>query len=72
MIPDFARSLWEQIKGASKGVRVHEQEVFKSSDVKALFDAGLIRVVRDGAIFPAVDLVLSEKGASLKQKELNA
>lgn len=69
MIPEYCMGLWIQLIAADKGVRVHEQELTKASDVKTLFDLGLIRIVRDSTVFPAVDLVLSEYGEQLKSQK---
>ncbi len=69
MIPEHCSSLWKQLIEADKGVRVHEQELTKATDIKTLFDLGLIRVVRDTALHPAVDLVLSQLGEEIKSNE---
>ncbi len=65
-IPENCLDLWKQLIMSDRGVRVHEQELTKASDVKALFGLGLIRIVRDTAVDPAVDLVLSEYGLEVK------
>ena len=70
-MPNHVLDLWNQLKQVDGGVRVHEQELTKATDVMYLFNAGLIRVVRDGSVYPAVDLVLSEAGIQRKQTELN-
>ncbi len=69
MIPKHCSSLWKQLVEADKGVRVHEQELAKATDIRTLFDLGLIRVVRVTALHPAVDLVLSQFGEEIKSSE---
>lgn len=69
MIPDFCEALWKQLKKGT--VDVHEQEVTKAQDLKALFDLGLIRFSRPDGLFPAVRVSLSESGRKLAESQLN-
>lgn len=62
-IPVHCEALWKQLKAADGGsVDVHEQEVTKATDIKTLFELGLIRVVRSQKLLPTVAIVLSESG----------
>lgn len=62
VIPKHALALWHDLE---KGmVVVNQQEVDKATDIKFLFDKGLIRLVKASAELklPARGIVLSEQG----------
>lgn len=68
-IPEHCKALWKQLTSEEDAVvDVHEQELTKASDVKWLFENGLIRVVHSDKLLPSVAIVLSEAGKAVKSE----
>jgi len=70
VIPEYALGLWRNLE---KGmVVVHEQELGKASDIKFLFQAGLIRFVAPTGemLSPSCGVVLSEQGIAFMKSSI--